>query len=352
MTDSPKEKYRKRRYEKAQQEIGNKYNKLTIESINYEKTEENNRDGKHYGVFFNCICDCGNHVVCRLNALKTNHIKSCGCLRFNNPLNMNDLTGKKFGRLTVVKRDIERDLKLREEGKKNTHWLCQCDCGNPDLISIDASCLVNGHTKSCGCYASEQIAKRNKKYSTKENCIKNDDLNNTIVLYDDNMNECIIDKDDYDIVKQWYWRKIDKRGSIKKGYWVTNSKKGDGYNKSILMIHQVIAEIKYGEYDHKLLMPDHLSRDTDDNRKFNIILKNNQENCKNRSRSKKNTSGKTGVHFNKDSNKWTAYITVNYKTIYLGAFTNKEDAINARIKAENKYGYTCDDNVAEYDIVG
>ena len=123
----------------------------------------------------------------------------------------------------------------------------------------------------------------------------------------------------------------------------------DKYNKSVLMIHQVIAEIKYGEYESSNSIPDHLSRDTDDNRKCNIILKSNQRNSHNRGLSKVNTSGKTGVSYNKEKNMWTAYITVNYKTKYLGDYTDFNDAVNARKEAEKKYGFTCDDIVADYD---
>lgn len=194
----------------------------------------------------------------------------------------------------------------------------------------------------------ELEVKRNKEYSTKTNkFIDNGD--NTYYLLDDNNNKCLIDKDDYDIVKRWYWRKIDKRGNIDKGYWVTNVKIDDKYNKSVLMIHQVIAEIKYGEYESSNSIPDHLSRDTDDNRKCNIILKSNQRNSHNRGLSKVNTSGKTGVSYNKEKNMWTAYITVNYKTKYLGDYTDFNDAVNIRKEAEKKYGFTCDDIVADYD---
>lgn len=98
-------------------------------------------------------------------------------------------------------------------------------------------------------------------------------------------------------------------------------------------------------------MPDHLSRDTDDNRKCNICLKNNMGNCKNRSLSKANSSGKTGVSFDKSSNTWVSLITVNYKTKYLGRYKNFDDAVKARKDAELKYGFTCDDIVAEYDKV-
>ena len=46
---------------------------------------------------------------------------------------------------------------------------------------------------------------------------------------------------------------------------------------------------------------------------------------------------------------WYAYITVNYKTKHLGSFSQYADAVNARKEAEKKYGFTCDDIVADYD---
>ena len=53
-----------------------------------------------------------------------------------------DLTGKRFGRLFVIKR-------ISNKGKKWIHWLCRCDCGVVKSINGDA--LKNGGTKSCGC---------------------------------------------------------------------------------------------------------------------------------------------------------------------------------------------------------
>lgn len=256
--------------------------------------------------------------------------------------------GKKYNRLIITDIDYEKSYDSYFNKKYHRIYVrTKCDCGEiPPPNQLAA--IQCGHIKSCGCYASEQVAKRNKEYSTKTNkFIDNGD--NTYYLLDDNNNKCLIDKDDYDIIKRWYWRKIDKRGNIDKGYWVTNVKIDDKYNKSVLMIHQVIAEIKYGEYESSNSIPDHLSRDTDDNRKCNIILKSNQRNSHNRGLSKVNTSGKTGVSYNKEKNMWTAYITVNYKTKYLGDYTDFNDAVNVRKEAEQKYGFTCDDIVADYD---
>lgn len=60
----------------------------------------------------------------------------------------NDLTGKKFGKLTVVKRG---DDYVSPSGAKRVQWLCKCDCGNENLILVAANNLTSGHTKSCGC---------------------------------------------------------------------------------------------------------------------------------------------------------------------------------------------------------
>ena len=50
-----------------------------------------------------------------------------------------------------------------------------------------------------------------------------------------------------------------------------------------------------------------------------------------------NTSGKTGVSYNKKNSNYVAYIKVDYKQIYLGSFQSKEDAVKARKAAELKY---------------
>lgn len=61
-----------------------------------------------------------------------------------------DITGKKFGMLTVIKRDG-----VNKGG--TVIWLCKCDCGNK--TSVYGSHLRNGHTISCGCYNREQNQK-------------------------------------------------------------------------------------------------------------------------------------------------------------------------------------------------
>jgi hypothetical protein len=59
---------------------------------------------------------------------------------------VNDLTGKRFGRLTVIG--------VEDNGKRHTYYACQCDCGNVKVIRADA--LIGGCTVSCGCKKKEQ----------------------------------------------------------------------------------------------------------------------------------------------------------------------------------------------------
>ena len=82
---------------------------------------------------------------------------------------------------------------------------------------------------------------------------------------------------------------------------------------------------------------DHIDGNGLNNKINNLRLATHSENARNRSMAKKNTSGITGVHWNKKRKKWEAYIKVGYKQKFLGYFLNKEDAIQARKEAEKKY---------------
>lgn len=69
-----------------------------------------------------------------------------------------DLTGKRYGRLTVTKY-----LGITRWGKKSTVslWQCDCDCGNK--IEVQAPRLTRGNTRSCGCLRKD-LARQRKKH--------------------------------------------------------------------------------------------------------------------------------------------------------------------------------------------
>ena len=63
-----------------------------------------------------------------------------------------DLTGQRFGRLTVIERAQSKD--------KNTAWRCKCDCGNYKIVS--GPNLRAGKSRSCGCGVIESVITRSK----------------------------------------------------------------------------------------------------------------------------------------------------------------------------------------------
>lgn len=66
---------------------------------------------------------------------------------------LKDISGQKFGRLTVLD-------KLHNHHKRNTYWLCVCECGN--LVEVQGSTLKNGRSKSCGCLLKDTNTKHGK----------------------------------------------------------------------------------------------------------------------------------------------------------------------------------------------
>ena len=85
-----------------------------------------------------CLCDCGKESIVGQTLLQSGKTKSCGC---NGYPPMEDLTGRFFGRLTVLE---------QAEWKNGTsYWRCRCECGNETTVRY--AYLITGHTKSCGC---------------------------------------------------------------------------------------------------------------------------------------------------------------------------------------------------------
>lgn len=60
-----------------------------------------------------------------------------------------DLTGERYGRLTVLGRS--------SRVAKNSFWLCRCDCGNE--TEVDRASLKRAFTASCGCLRREVLSK-------------------------------------------------------------------------------------------------------------------------------------------------------------------------------------------------
>ncbi len=124
------------------------YGRLTV----LEEVEERKGGEKQYL----CQCECGNRCVVRSYLLRKGMTKSCGCYAKEKAReNMTklspkpiDLTGQKFGRLTVIALIDKEDWKYG-----SAVWKCRCECGRECNVASNA--LRTGHTKSCGCLNNE-----------------------------------------------------------------------------------------------------------------------------------------------------------------------------------------------------
>lgn len=144
----PKELMNKIAKKRTIQMIGLNFGRLTVIEMVGKKII-----GRHPK--WKCICSCGNETIRSSTALRFGKNVSCGCAIKEQKRKNNDLTGKRFGRLIVVKAEKISDL------KRNIIWNCICDCGKKTLsIRYD---LISGHKKSCGCLHSEIIKEKNKK---------------------------------------------------------------------------------------------------------------------------------------------------------------------------------------------
>ena len=97
-----------------------------------------------------CECRCGKRKVVRRDMLLGGTSKSCGCYKKEAGYKRRiDLSGQRFGRLTVIKI-------LPNTKKLKSPFLCKCDCGN-EIIATQNT-LTTNHTRSCGCLAHDKIS--------------------------------------------------------------------------------------------------------------------------------------------------------------------------------------------------
>lgn len=137
--------------------------------------------------------------------------------------------------------------------------------------------------------------------------------------YTSNGSPFYFDLDDYDRIKNYCW--------------TLNS---DGYIvnvKNRICLHRLITNCPSD------MFIDHIGGETTrcDNRKQNLRKLTNSQNLMNRGLQKNNTSGVTGVSWNKSRQKWEAHIKFQGKKINLGLYQSIDDAVKVRKEAEKKY---------------
>lgn len=106
-------------------------------------------------IAWDCKCSCGNETIVITSHLTSGHTRSCGCLHKKAASKMNPA-------IDITNQRFGKLIAIKKVESKNNHtyWECQCDCGNTCIVRTNS--LRSGHTTSCGCVSSkgeEEISK-------------------------------------------------------------------------------------------------------------------------------------------------------------------------------------------------
>lgn len=218
-----------------------------------------------------------------------------------------DLTGQRFGRLTVTG--------LGERINDRKAWNCTCECGTK--VTIRQYSLTGGNTNSCGCLNKELVSELGKKNAVDEVCNKYGRLT---VIKKANVQ-------DNSHVK-WLCECICGNKTI-----VDSSNLRSGRVKSCGCLSREVARETIletnskREYTSETIKYAHESLRLKEGTSLTMIGKS-ETTAK---------SGVRGVYWNKSLNMWVAQLTLKGTRLLDKAFSNKQDAINARKEAEEEY---------------
>lgn len=259
-----------------------------------------------------------------------------------------DLTGNRYGRLSIIKRAENKD--------KRTMWLCKCDCGNEKIIG--GKDITSGKTKSCGCMTREITIKNNTKHNLSGTRLYS--------IWNGMIGRCYRKKNSeyknyggrgISICKEW------KDDFVKFYNWANNNGYMDtlsidridvngNYEPTNCKWANQIQQMNNTRVNHSITINNKTLTVTEWERLYNfergiisgrlmkglvgedLLKPSGAYLIKNEKVISRNKSGYTGVYFNKKEKKWKASIQNNKIKYSLGTFINKEDAIAARIKAE------------------
>ena len=281
---------------------------------------------------WHCQCRCGNELNVRGADLKNGTTTSCGCFKRDIHIKPNkyDLSGEYgIGYNASDNREFYFDLEDYDKIKDRA-W--HIDDKLRKVVSRE------GHKGKqialsrylYGVKENEQILYRNNNYcdNRKENlmCRQTENivtykLNGEYgigILNDENHTTFIFDKEDYELIKDYSW--YEQQGYIKT---VIRGKN--------IALHRLVMGV-LDDDDRKPV--DHINRNKLDDRKENLRIVTTAQNNKNRDRWRKDGT-KVGVYKFRD--KWESKIGINGECTRIGVYDTYEDAVKARIEAEEKY---------------
>lgn len=144
----------------------------------------------------------------------------------------------------------------------------------------------------------------------------------------------LVDDEDYDRLMVRRWQAT--RGKKDRTWYATAHVRFSGATKPVHTgMHRVIMNAPKGK------VVDHINGNGLDNRKKNLRLCTNAENNRNRrSPPSNNTSGYTGVTWNKKRKAWAARVELFERDNFLGYFTDKKEAARVAKEFRKKNGFS------------
>lgn len=242
-----------------------------------------------------------------------------------------DLTGETFGRWNVLR---EAEPRYDTSNHLRRFWICECSCDKHTIREVSNASLVKGNSTSCGCTRIENaIPAMNAATKQYNKFISNESY---CEVYDASGNRFIIDNDDIELVKKYYWYVciVNKNSNDKKPTPYVFAHIRDPITKkdNKTSLHKYLMGEKYA---------DHINHDGLDNRRCNLRISDNPNisnqsaNNFNQDKSHNNPYGVTGIQF--INNHWRASIYIKGKNTTVGYYETLEEAIQARKEAELKY---------------
>lgn len=139
-----------------------------------------------------------------------------------------------------------------------------------------------------------------------------------------------VSDEDFDYLNQWNWSRLQGY----KKFYAARSVTINGASKMILM-HRVVAE-RAG-----LLIlgfeVDHIDNDGLNAQRSNLQPVTHAQNQQKMVKTQQTSTGVRGVTYNKLENKDKVRIQVNGNRLCIGTFQNFEEAVEARLRAEERY---------------
>lgn len=230
---------------------------------------------------WHCRCDCGGEILLDSRRLRRGTVTDCGCVSGGRS-RRRDVTGMRFGMLTAVE-------PTGETLRGSAVWRCRCDCGGEVLAPLGQ--LTAGYRKSCGCLGrpvrKDFVGRRFGRLTVTEYAGKQDGMHRW---------RCRCDCGNETVVGQTPLQsgKTKSCGCLQSETYRENLKLVDG--TSVTMLEAAM--------DRRIAS---------------------------------NTSGYTGVYLDRKRGKWVAQITFKGKTHYLGAYADKEEAVKARRRGEEEF---------------